>query len=409
MTLMLWVGSTAVMLALLGMLALRACRELLGIELKAPRMRPLPEKLSPASWPWPCVFIASLAILWLGAFISHLALTHSAGGFFAHYWERFTTAGDAERYRFIAEHGYVPAGENVINIVFYPLYPALMGLLGTVLGGRTALAGLIVSQACYGFSAVIFARLAKKECAHPGAALMAYWFYPFGFFAQGVYTEGLFLLLTVSALYLMGEQRWLGAGCVGLLCALTRVQGVLLLLPGVYMAWRAMRKDKKWQPKVLALLGPLLGFGIYLCVNKAVCGSFFAFKGYEAGAPWYQTAQWLGDTLAQQFTMAAAYPGIAPWIYWPQLALYFIAAALLIAGWRRELDNAYVLYGTAYLGMCYTAGWLISGGRYMLGCLPIYLCVGRLKNPVLRALILAAELIFFFVYNYWFMQGQAIM
>ena len=41
MTLMLWVGSTAVMLALLGMLALRACRELLGIELKAPRMRPI--------------------------------------------------------------------------------------------------------------------------------------------------------------------------------------------------------------------------------------------------------------------------------------------------------------------------------------------------------------------------------
>ena len=91
------------------------------------------------------------------------------------------------------------------------------------------------------------------------------------------------------------------------------------------------------------------------------------------------------------------------------MALYFIAAALLITGWRRELDNAYVLYGTAYLGMCYTAGWLISGGRYMLGCLPMYLSVGRLKSHALRALILAAELVFFFLYNYWFMQGQAIM
>ena len=262
MKLMLWVGSTAVMLALLGMLALRACHELLGWELKAPRLRPLPERLSPANWPWPCVFIASIAILWLGAFLSHLALTHSAAGFFAHYWDRFTNAGDAERYRFIAENGYVPAGENVINIVFYPLYPALMGLLGAALGGRTALAGLIVSQVCYGFSAVVFARLAKKSCPHPGAALVAYWLYPFGFFAQGVYTEGLFLLLTVSALYLMGERKWLGAGCVGLLCALTRVQGVLLLLPGAYMAWRDMREEKKWQPRALALLGPLLGLGV---------------------------------------------------------------------------------------------------------------------------------------------------
>ena len=45
----------------------------------------------------------------------------------------------------------------------------------------------------------------------------------------------------------------------------------------------------------------------------------------------------------------------------------------------------------------------------MLGCLPMYLAVGRLKHPALRTLILLAELIFFFVYNYWFMQGQAIM
>ena len=410
MKLMLWTGSTVLMLALLGMLAVRAARELLGVSLRAPALHvSLPERLRPVNWPWYCIFAASVAILWLGAFAAHVALTHSAAGFFAHYWDRFTTAGDAERYIFIAENGYVPAGENVINIVFYPLYPALMGLLGALLGGRTALAGLLISQVCYGFSTVVFARLAKKECDHPAAALLAYWLYPFGFFAQGVFTEGLFLLLTVSALYLMRERKWLAAGAVGFLCALTRVQGMLLLLPGMYMAWRAARQEKKWQPRTLALLGPILGWGIYLCINKAVCGSFFAFKGYEAAAPWYQTVQWLGDTLAQQFTMGVDYPGIAPWIYWPQAALYFIAAGLLIAGWRQELDNAWVLYGTAYLGMCYTAGWLISGGRYMLGCLPMYLALGRLKHPAIRALILLTELIFFFVYNYWFMQAQAIM
>ncbi len=409
MRLILWLSSSALMLALLALLAIRALRELFGAELKAPALRTLPEKASPANWPWWCIFPASLAILWLGSFAAYAALNHTAAGFFAHYWARFTKAGDATYYLFIAENGYVPTGDMANAIVFYPLYPLAIRFVGMLLGGRLPLAAMLISQACYGFSAVLLARLAKKECAHPGAALLAYWLYPFGFFAQGVFTEGLFLLLTVSGLYFLRERRWLEAGCAGFLCALTRIQGMLLLLPGVYCAWRAAREEKKWSPRMLALAGPVLGFGIYLYINKAVCGSFFAFQGYEAAAPWYQSVQWLGDTLAQQFTMGVKYPDLANWIYWPQAVLYFLAAVLLIAGWRRELDNAWILYGTAYLGMCYTAGWLISGGRYMLGCLPLYLCAGRLKSPIIRALLLLAELVFFCACNYWFMQGQAIM
>ena len=405
---LLWTLSTAVMLALLGLLGLRACRELLGVEPRCRKTPRLPRPLRPAQWPWLAIFIASLAILWLGAFAAHIAVTGSPSGFFAHYQSRFTEAGDAYYYKLIAESGYPRAGADVNAIVFYPLYPLLMGLLGRALGGHTAAAGLLLSHLCYGFSAVVLVKLAKKECAHPGAALVAYWLYPFGFFAQGVFTEGLFLLLTLSGLYLIREKRWLAAGAVGLLAALTRVQGVLLLLPGVYCAWRACRKDG-WRWRYLAVAGPVLGFGAYLALNKAVCGSFFAYQYYESIEPWWQKPQWLGDTLAQQFNMAVAYPGLANWIYWPQLFLYFIAAALLFAGLRRELDTAYLLYGTAYLGMCYTASWLISGGRYMLGCVPLYLCVGRLKNPGLRVLILAAELVFFCLVYFWFMQGQAIM
>ncbi len=31
--------------------------------------------------------------------------------------------------------------------------------------------------------------------------------------------------------------------------------------------------------------------------------------------------------------------------------------------------------------MCYSAAWLLSGGRYMLGCLPIFLLGARPKVP----------------------------
>ena len=408
----LWTASSAMMLALLLLLALRAFDELLGLRPRrdlTARLAGAGERLSPARWPWPLVFLASLGVLWLGAFWGHVAVTGSPEGFFSHYWSRFTEAGDSPRYLFMAENGYVRTGEYVNNIVFYPLYPLLMRLLGALLGGRTALAGLILSQVCYGFSAVVLRRLAEREHAHAGWVLAAYWLYPFGFFSMGIFTEGLFLLLTVSGLYLLRQRRWLAAGLVGLLCALTRIQGILLLLPGVYCAWRDIRQTRRWNWRYLALAGSLAGFGVYLGINRAVCGSFFAFQYYESIAPWYQSVQWLGDTLAQQFDMALEHTGLANWIYWPQLVLYFAGGALLLAGLCRKLDTAHVLYGVAYLGMCYTSGWLISGGRYMLGCLPLYLCVGRLKSPLSRAAVLAAEALAFFFFNYWYMQAQAIM
>ena len=402
----LWLASSLVMAGLLVCLAIRAVKELLlpeGYELSG-----CWERLSPARWPWPVLFFGSLAVLWLGSFVAYAAVSGGTDGFFEHFFRRFTEAGDSPHYLFIAENGYVSEGEHVNNIVFYPLYPFLTRCLSFLLGGRTALAGIVLSQICYGLSAVVMAKLTAAECAHPGYAMAAYMLYPFGFFCLGLFTEGLFLLLTLLGLNLIRERKWCLLGLVSFLCALCRTQGVLLLLPGVYVAWRQCREEG-WKWKYLSVLGSVLGFFVYLCINKIVCGEFFAYQYYESIEPWWQMPQWLGATVAQQWNMGLEHPGLANWIYWPQLLLYFIAAALLYAGWRNRLDMPYILYGTAYLGMCYTASWLISGCRYMLGCVPMFLCIGQIKSRGLRVFILLAEVVFFGMYYYWYAQGQAIM
>ncbi len=408
MSTFLWLSSSAVMLGLLACFAIRAAQELFGLDLEKGTLALKKAVLAPENWHPALIFAASLALLWLTALLGYAFDTGGVSGFMDHLYTRMTEAGDAPRYIYMAENGYVSTGEYVNNIVFYPLYPLLMAGLGALLGGRTALAGMIISQVCYGLSAVFVAKLAARDCTHPSAALATYWLYPFGFFCMGVFTEGLFLLLAAAGLYCIRERKWAWAGVIGFLCALTRAQGLLLLLPGVYCAWRYVRAHG-WRWRLLWLAGPVCGFGVYLLINKIVCGDFLAFQYYESISPWWQSTQWLGRTVAQQWEMALAYPGLAKWIYWPQLAIYFIAAALLFAGWRRRLDTAYVLHGTAYLGMCYTASWLISGGRYMLGCIPVYLCVGSLDKKWLRYGFLAGEAAFMLLCSCWFMQGQAIM
>ena len=403
---LLWLASSLVMAGLLACLAVRAVKELLLSEGRTLSVDW--ERLSPARWPWPVLFFGSLTVLWLGTFVAYAAVSGGVEGFFEHFFRRFTEAGDSPHYLFIAENGYVREGESVNNIVFYPLYPFFMKFLGLLLGGHTALAGMILSQICYGLSAVVMAKLAEGECAHPGWAVAAYMLYPVGFFCLGVFTEGLFLFLTLLGLYLIRERKWALVGVVRFFCALCRTQGILLLLPGGYMAWRQCREEG-WKWKYLSVLGSVLGFFVYLCINRVVCGDFFAYQYYESIEPWWQTPQWLGTTVAQQWSMALSHPGLAGWIYWPQLLLYFIAAALLFAGWKNRLDMPYIIYGVACLGMCYTASWLISGCRYMLGCVPMFLCVGQVKRSGLRGVILLAELLCFGMFYYWYAQGQAIM
>ena len=404
----LWLSSSVIMLILLALLALRAFDELLGVDLMAVvRKNTFLSHLSPGKWPWPVLFIASLAVLYLGAWLAYLTL-HRSEGFSPYFWRRFTEAGDAPHYLFLAQNGYVRTLEEINKIVFFPLFPMLMGALGRLFGGRYEVAGMLISQVCYGASVIVLRKLAQMDCKHPGTVILMYCLYPFGFFCLGVYTEGLFLLLSILGLYCIRTRRWLLAGLIGFLCSLTRTQGVLLLLPAIYCAWQEYR-ERGWNWRYLALLGSVAGYVVYLIINKVVCGDFFAYLYYESISPWWQSAQWIGDTVAQQWGMALERPGLAKWIYWPQLLLYFIVAAFLLIGYRKKMKTSYILYGTAYLGMCYTPSLLISGGRYLFGCVPLYLSAGQIENRAVRSSIIVLELIAFWVFFCWYMQGQAIM
>ncbi len=94
--------------------------------------------------------------------------------------------------------------------------------------------------------------------------------------------------------------------------------------------------------------------------------------------------------------MAQQYPGLAVFIYAAQLVLYLIAMGLLLYGLLSGAPTHVLLYGGAYLGMCYLSGWLISGPRYLFSCLPLFLLLARPKNRIWQALtpIVSAMLLF---------------
>ena len=325
---------------------------------------------------------------------------------------RLTEPGDATRYLDIAENGYTVTGENAINLVFFPLYPYLVRALGWIVGSLP-LSGVLISQVCYAAASVVLYELilldGDKRNAWDGVILLA--LYPFSVFVMGVFSEGLFLLLSLLCLYGLRTRRFVWAGIAGFLAALCRIQGMLLLLPAAYelITLRLGEEKRRFRWGDLALLLIPAGFCVYLGVNYALHGNCFQFLLYEADAPWYQSTRWIGENLKQHYELAQQYPGLAEIIYWPQIILFFAVLAVLLHGlWKRE-RGSYILYGGAYLGFTYLSGWMISGGRYMLCCVPVYIVLSKVKDGFARKLLIFIMTLLCFAYSLFFYRAHAIM
>jgi hypothetical protein len=161
------------------------------------------------------------------------SLTHDLGTV-TDVWARW----DSVWFLRIAEHGYDAASGAAS--AFYPLYPGAVALVGRALFGHYVLAGILVSLAAGFGSFLLLHRLAEKRLGADGArrAVLYLAVFPFALFLQAVYSESLYLLLTLAAFTLAERQRFLGAGVVTGLALLTRPVGFALLPALALLGWR---------------------------------------------------------------------------------------------------------------------------------------------------------------------------
>lgn len=131
---------------------------------------------------------------------------------------------DAGHYVNIAENGYIRE-----LTVWFPFYPLLVKILGTITGNY-GLAAVIIANISFFAALELVYRLAaldyKKEVAFTAALSVI--FFPAGVFFNVAYTESLFLALVVGAVYAARNEYWWWAGILGGLAALTRNMGILV-------------------------------------------------------------------------------------------------------------------------------------------------------------------------------------
>ncbi len=130
------------------------------------------------------------------------------------------TLWDGGWYERIARSGYAGRPETA---AFWPLYPWIVGTASRVTGLSIAVTGIAVSQ--LSFAAALFVLHQYVAAAYGAeAARRVIWLValcPVSFFFSAMYTESLFLLLSVAAVALARNSQWTGAALALFLAALT--------------------------------------------------------------------------------------------------------------------------------------------------------------------------------------------
>jgi len=297
-------------------------------------------------------------------------------------WQRFDTLW----YLKIATHGYsLEEGSTV----YFPLYPLLIRAGGKILWGNYLLAALIISNLAYvGLLFYLYkltTSLFEEETARRTVVYLA--IFPTAFFFLAGYTESLFLLFTLAAFWYARQKRWWLAGILGLLASLTRLQGVILILPLLYLYFK---RERQVRPALLALFLIPLGPASFLLYQNSLGASLFDVYQSHLHAqfvlPWDNIIATVQKILSPEGTF----------INVVNLIMTFVFLAMTIIS-LRAVPLTYSLYMALTIFVLLwrrtTAQPLVSMSRYVLTLFPAFIIWGRWgENPWVNRLIIYPSL-----------------
>ena len=361
---------------------------------------------------------------------------------------------DASWYLVIAKYAYRPdlGAFTSPRAAFFPAYPlglrslASFGLPPVLAGTLLSLAALALAlYALHRLTALEFARIATLARSSgrrlaparvPGRAepaevarlaVLVTAFAPMAFYLSAVYSESLYLALSVGCFWAARHGRFAIVGALGALAAATRSAGVLLLLPALVLYLYGPREDRA--PDAIDARGMrpryrLRADALWLLLIPAGVGAFMLYLGLAGGdplAPFAAQDVWgrhfAGPFLATWDGLRAAFEGARQLLSFQAHHLYFhdtvgsptiaaehnllllaflLAAAPAVVGVFRRLPPAYGLYVVAALALPLSdpvsSQPLMSLPRFLLVLFPLSMWFGawlaehpRARRPALAA------------------------
>ena len=306
---------------------------------------------------------------------------------------------DSIWYLDIAKNGYSYSGDlGNTNTVFFPLYPIAIRIVALLTFGHFPLAGWLVSITFLFFALVYFRRLLIEfhPDIDPFVPITLLLVFPTAFFLSAVYTESMFLFLSIASFYSAFRKNFLLAGIFGLVASLTRITGLFLFLPLAWEFWLHSRTQKRPLTEALPLLFIPAGVFSFFLYHYLVFGDFFLWLKVER--------EWgRGFTLTKEHFLLDNASEIVNFSLDISFVMLGLAAAFFVF---KKLRTSYGIYMLTTVLIAVGSGTLMSINRYVLCLFPMYILLGK-TSPVVRQAVTYVSILFFALYtilfagNYW--------
>ncbi|MBC1221543.1 hypothetical protein GNF10_31815 [Nostoc sp. UCD121] len=275
-------------------------------------------------------------------------------------WDVFH-AWDSVWYEKIVTSGYDFSSEvkEIHTVAFFPLFPLLSRII-MFTGLPFKVAGILVNNSAF-LAALLILYFWVQELYDTSTARWAtatlVWC-PYSLYGTVIYTEGLFLLCTTSALRAFDKKQYIWAGLWGALSTATRLPGVALIPAFVFVSWKERRGIKAY----IASLTVGLGISLYSLYCQIKFGDALAFihaqKAWRGDATGFAWEGWW--KMLMQITV-----GFTNWKsgyikdpLYPLLFLIIIGSGYLLWRFRVYLGISKFRYGVYFLWLLL---WSLTG------------------------------------------------
>lgn len=304
---------------------------------------------------------------------------------------------DSFWYLKIVEKGYQYEVEKMSSIAFFPLYPLLIWILAQFFI-PPVLGGWVISSVALAVAMIFLHKLVKQF--HPGInplePVVLSLIFPTAFFFNAVYTESLFLALSIIFFYCLFKKQFLLAAVFLSLASLCRLNGLFLLVPFAYEYFK-VHGSKIFNKNLLSLPLSLLGILLFMFYQYILFNEPLAFLKSQM--------QWGRNFVPNlghfQLITSASYANLATDL------LFFAVALIYGIVLLKKIRISYGLYVLTSVLVALSTGTLMSISRFVLILFPIFILIASVKNRefkfgyILLSVLLLASFTISFVSNYW--------
>ncbi|MBI2074630.1 MAG: glycosyltransferase family 39 protein [Candidatus Levybacteria bacterium] len=383
------------------------------------------------------VFLIWRLFLFLPLFLGYLLLASRSGyeytniwkfispyypvsSFFLYPWANF----DGVHYLRIAGDGYTNNGG------FFPFFPLIIHVASLAFGGSSVFgsveffSALILSNIFFLLAFIVFYFLIRFDFSEKIAvsSIVFLLLFPTSFFFGSIYTESLFLLLSLLCFFHARRKEWLQAGILGSLLTATRIVGIsifpvilyeFIVAEKVQLAFRQKKDRLKLFIKSLPLYFIPLGLLSYMWFNVLKWGNAFYFLKAQGTLMNGRST----DSIILFPQTLVRYAKILPtvsfyqyewWIALLEISTFIIVSILLFVAWKKGIRFSYILFSLFCFLIPVSSGTFTGLPRYSVVLFPIFIALALINNKKIQIAYAIISTVLLFILLMLFSRGYFV-